>query len=174
MNATLPEPPPASTDPYRAMHDQLVTIHRALGAAFAEVIALDPADVARLVPATAGAGGFLLGHHHAETHVLFPALRRSGRLRSTDVAFLEGLDREHHALHALAERLVAEANAPHPRPAEILTMAKEVAAAFALHIRGEEAGLVPERLRTMIDLDGLAALAREQEAMRAAYLAQAR
>lgn len=174
MNTTPLEPPTASTDPYLVMHEQLVTIHRALGAAFAEVVALDPADDARLVPAAAGAGGFLLRHHHAETHVLFPALRRSGRLRSTDAAFLEGLDREHHALHALVERLVAEANAPHPRPTEILTTAKEVAAAFALHIRGEEAGLVPERLRTMIDLDGLAELAREQEAMRAAYATQAR
>lgn len=172
MNATPLELP--ETDPYAAMHQQLVTIHRALGAAFAEAIVIDPNDLTRLVPATAGAGGFLLGHHHAESTMLFPALRRGGRLRSTDVAFLDGLDREHHALHDLAERLVAEANAPHPRASELVTMAKEVAAAFALHIRGEESGLAPERLRTMIDLDGLAALAREQEAMRAAYLTQAR
>jgi hypothetical protein len=156
----------AVADPYVEMHEALVTIHRALGAEFASVLAIDPADRQGLVSAAGRAGGFLLAHHHAESTFLFPALRRSGILRSTDVSFLEGLDREHHALHEICERLVGEARAPHPRGRELLVLSKEIAMAFGLHIRGEEKGLAPERLCTMITAEGLAELGRELEADR--------
>jgi hypothetical protein len=154
-----------SIDPYVALHETLVVIHRGITAAFADVLACDAADIAGLVESGAGAGGFLLGHHDAESLLLFPALRRSGVLRSTDVAFLEGLDREHVALHEITARLVAETRAPHPRGTEIVTLAKEIATAFGLHTRGEENGLAAERLRTMITREGLADLARRQEEM---------
>src|SRR3954452_9723794 len=95
----------SEADPYDAMHTTLITIHRGLQGAFAEVLALPPSDTAKIVGAAAAAGGFLLGHHRAESSLLFPALRRSGILRSTDVAFLEGLDGEHQALHESDEPL---------------------------------------------------------------------
>jgi len=149
-------------DPYVALHETLVVIHRAIVTAFADVIALPPTDVAAVVTGAEAAGGFLLGHHDAESQMLFPALRRSGIMRSSDVAFLEGLDREHVALHEITERLVAETRAPHPRAAELVLLAKEIATAFGLHIRGEEKGLAPDTLRTMITRDGLDELARLQ------------
>ena len=173
MPTTIPSFEPAlAADPYVSMHDTLITIHRALQSAFAEVIAVEPDDLPRLVAAASTAGAFLLGHHHAESSLVFPALRRSGILRSTDVAFLDGLDSEHHALHDICERLVTETRAPHPSGRELVTLSKEIATAFGLHIRGEEKGLAPERLRTMITLDGLRELEREQEAMRAAHVAK--
>ncbi len=156
-------------DPYVSMHETLITIHRALQGAFAEVIALQGGELPAIVAAASGAGGFLLGHHHAESALLFPALRKSGILRSTDIAFLQALDTEHHALHDICERLVGETRAPHPRANELVTLSKEIATAFGLHIRGEEKGLAPERLRTMITLDGLRDLQREQDAMRVAH-----
>jgi hypothetical protein len=157
-----------SADPHVAMHENLILIHRAIAAAFADVLGCDVADVRGLVSTGAAAAGFLLAHHDAESLLLFPALRQSGILRSTDVAFLEGLDRQHVALFEIAARLVAETRSPHPRGTEIVTLSKEIATAFGLHTRGEENGLVPERLRTMITREGLADLARRQEAMRAA------
>lgn len=83
------------------------------------------------------------------------------------VSFLAGLDREHQALHEICERLVAESGSPHPRGGELLVLTKEIATAFGLHIRGEEKGLAPERLRTMITPEGLDELGRELEALRA-------
>jgi hypothetical protein len=158
-----PFEPSPSDDPYVALHDTLVVIHRAISSAFTDVIALASTDLPNIIGGAAAAGGFLLGHHDAESLELFPTLRRSGIMRSTDIAFLEGLDREHLALHDLAERLVAEARSPHPHAAELIVLSKEIATAFGLHIRGEETGLSPERLRTMITREGLDELARLHE-----------
>ncbi|MEA2747203.1 MAG: hypothetical protein QOI41_1346 [Myxococcales bacterium] len=162
MNPSAASHHPSSADPYVAMHEHLILIHRGIGGAFADVLACNGSDVAGLVAAGAAAAGFLLGHHDAESLVLFPALRKSGILRSSDVGFLEGLDREHVALHEIADRLVAETRSPHPRAFEMITLAKEIATAFGLHTPGEEKGLAPERLRTMISPDDLADLAPPQ------------
>ena len=158
-----PFEPSPSDDPYVALYETLVVIHRAISGAFTDVIALASTDLPNIVSGAAAAGGFLLGHHDAESRELFPTFRRSGIMRSTDIAFLEGLDREHVALHDLTERLLAETGSPHPRAAELILLSKEIATAFGLHIRGEERGLSPERLRTMITREGLDELARLQE-----------
>src|SRR5690606_28163546 len=97
------------SDLYVLQFEGLVTVHRALDDAFAAVAAAPPAGV---VPAARAAGGFLLGHHAAESDILFPGLRRAGRLRSTDASALDARDREHHDLHALCERLLAASAAP--------------------------------------------------------------
>ena len=70
-------------DPYESMYQGVRRVHHALAAELAAVLAIAPSDLQRLVAAAAGAGSFLLGHHRAESTVLFPALRRSGILCST-------------------------------------------------------------------------------------------
>jgi nucleoside-diphosphate-sugar epimerase len=46
---------------------------------------------------------FLVVHHRAEEHDLFPVLRRAGKLRSTDVAHLARWDGEHRDIAKLAD-----------------------------------------------------------------------
>jgi hypothetical protein len=160
----------APVDLHVAQHEGLVQVHRALSAALSEV-ASTPADAPadQLVPKALGAGRFLLGHHHVESAVLFPGLRRLGRLRTSDVAVLDACDREHRELHALCERPLASASAPHPVVGEIVLVARDLEASFMDHIAGEEAGLAPEQLRAMIDRRGLEEIGRELEALRRQY-----
>src|SRR5262245_25786972 len=51
-------------------------------------------------------GRFLVVHHETEDHVIFPTLRRYGRLRTTDAAHLDKWTAEHHEVNALAEALM--------------------------------------------------------------------
>jgi hypothetical protein len=159
-------------DIYAAQHEGLVGVHRALADAFAPIVdgIRTPLDV--LIPQTRGAASFLLAHHEMESTGLFPGLRRHGHLRSTDVAFLDGCDREHHTLHALCEQLIAATGASHPSAATIANLARETMAVLTPHTREEEAGLAPDRLRLMIDEAGLTALGHELEAMRTRMLAK--
>jgi hypothetical protein len=153
-------------DTFIEAHNGLVTIHSALLGSLHAVAAARTIDV--IVPQAVAAGGFLLGHHHAEDTILFAGLRRLGRLRSTDVAFLETCDRAHHELHALCESLLGAAKASHPDASEIGRLAHETREALAAHVAEEEAGLSPVRLREMISEEGLREIGREAEAHRAA------
>jgi hemerythrin-like domain-containing protein len=153
-------------DPFIEAHDGLVTIHHALIGSLHAVSAATQIEV--IVPQALSAGGFLLGHHQAEDTILFPGLRRLGRLRSTDVAFLETCDRAHHELHALCDRLLGAAKASHPDAKEIARLARETQQALSAHVAEEEAGLAPERLREMISAEGLLEIRRQSEAARAA------
>jgi hypothetical protein len=139
-------------DLYEQHHTNLVRVHAALGDALRAVVD---------APTAIAAGQFLLGHHHAESAVLFPGLRRHGRLASDDVAFLDARDHEHTELHALCERLLGES-----RATELRTIAGEILLRFVPHIAEEEEGLAPERLRRLIDPAGLAELGRELDALR--------
>lgn len=152
------------SDPFTLQHEALVHIHRLLSAAFSTVIAAP--DLPELVPAARTAGGFLAGHHAMESDVLFPGLRRHGRLRSTDIHFLDACDREHHELHQLNDRLLAAASAPHPTTLAIVSLARDIAARLAVHTKEEEDGLAPERLREMITVEGFREVGREIEAAR--------
>lgn len=152
-------------DPYILQHDGLVQVHRALAAALAEA-ADRTAPVDALVPRALAAGRFVLGHHHAESAVLFPGLRRASRLATDDVAFLDACDRDHRAIHRLAERLLAAAGAPQPGGIEVATLAGALADLLAPHVAEEEAGLAPERLRRLVTPAELASIAAELEALR--------
>lgn len=152
------------SDPFTLQHEGLVHVHKLLAAAFSTVIAAP--DLPQLVPAARTAGGFLAGHHAMESDILFPGLRTRGRLRSTDIHFLDARDREHHELHRLTERLLAAANAPHPTKIAIVSLAQDIAARLAVHTKEEEDGLAPDRLREMITLDGLVEVSRELDAAR--------
>jgi len=157
--------PAELADLHVAHHEGLVRTHRALAGAL-QAIGAAGATHDAIVARALEAGLFLLGHHHAESTVLFPGLRRLGQLRSADLAFLDGCERDHRRLHALCDRLLASAGAPHPDAGEIVTIAADIQAAFAAHAADEEAGLAPERLRVMIDRKELDAIGRELEALR--------
>jgi hypothetical protein len=144
-------------DLYEQHHTNLVRVHAALGDALRAIVD---------APTAIAAGQFLLGHHHAESAVLFPGLRRHGRLASDDVAFLDARDREHTELHGLCERLLGEAGRGAPRTLELRTIAGAILMRFLPHIAEEEEGLAPERLRRLIQPAGLAELGREMEALR--------
>jgi len=149
-----------------------VMVHRALTEAFVPVIAGASTPLEALIPQARQAAGFLLGHHDMESNVLFVGLRKHGRLRSTDVAFLDGRDREHHEIHILAEEIIATTNALHPHGATLAKQAGDLMAILGPHTYEEEAGLAPWRVRTMIDERGFAELQREIEAARAAAIAR--
>ena len=159
MNAfTLP------VDSYLVHHTQLVEIHHGIRGAL-ESVRVD-ASLSVLVNQAKGAAGFLLGHHDAESLVLFPFLRERGRLRSTDVSFLAACDRAHEELHHVCDRLLAEANAPHPRGDELALLAQETLALFIPHTMEEETGLATDHLRYMIDAAGLVELDRRMDSFR--------
>ena len=154
------------TDLYAVHHDGLVAVHRALADAFAPLIAgaRTPLDI--LLPQARGAAGFLIEHHEIESTGQFPGLRRHGQLRSTDIAFLDGCDRDHHALHALCEHLIAATRAPHPTASTIVSLARDTLALLTPHTRDEEDGLAPDRMRLMIGVPALTQLGHELDALR--------
>ena len=141
-----------SNDLFVTQHEALCQVHRML---------LDAFTAALTIPDAHRAATFLGAHHTIESEVLFTGLRRAGRLRSTDVAFLDARDREHHALHLLCDRILATTD----RTAAI-RLVGEAAGLLVLHTAEEEAGLAPERLRTLVDEAGLAAILRDAEALR--------
>ena len=142
-------------DVYTEGFQGLVEMHRRIAGAFEGVIAR-PAEL----PAAQGAASFLLAHHTIESEILFPALRRAGRLRSVDCAFLDPLDRAHHELHAMAERLLAAG------PSSTGSLAKAILEMLLDHVAEEEVGLAPERMRALLTLDDLAQMQRDGDAMR--------
>lgn len=133
----------------------LVEIHRRIAGAFEAAIG-KPTEL----PLAQGAASFLLAHHAMESEILFPALRRLGRLRGVDCAFLDPLDRAHHELHAMAERLLAAG------PSSTGSLAKASLEMLLDHVAEEEAGLAPDRMRVYVTLDDMAQIQRDADAMR--------
>jgi hypothetical protein len=162
----------ATADPYAEHHRGLVEVHHALAGSLQAVVAAADAPLDVLVPQAIAAGRFLLAHHALEDAALFPVLRRCGRLRSADAAFLDACDRAHRELHAVCERMVASATAPHPSGQEIASLARETSKTLAAHVLEEEAGLAPERMRAMLSPEGLVELHREVESARGALIRQ--
>jgi len=160
---------PAVTDPFVLQHAGLVEVHHALEGSLHAVAASANAPLEQLVMQASAAGGFMEGHHGMEERVLFPGLRRHGKLKSSDIAFIDGCEHDHRAIFDLCARLVGETKAPHPRASEIVIVARELHGAFVAHIESEEVGLSPERLRTMVDEAGLAAIGRDLDEARRQY-----
>jgi hypothetical protein len=155
-------------DPYVAHHQGLVAVHAGLLSVLARVAEPPPASTPDLIASNAlDAGTFLLAHHAAEDAVLFPALRRSGRLRSSDAAFLDACDGEHRAIHDLCDRLIGQARRSHPRAGELIHLATELRDALAAHVAREEAGLAPEHLRLMVSREQLDEIGRQVQRLRA-------
>jgi hemerythrin-like domain-containing protein len=154
------------SDVYTLQFEGLVTIHRAIDGALQSVVDAAADPIAVLVQRTRAAAGFLMAHHDAESDVLFPALRRYGRLRSTDVSALDARDREHRDLHELCDRLAGAVDRSAPAPAYIAALAAETRDRLRAHVAEEEQNLAAARLREMVSLDELAAINLELEAFR--------
>jgi hypothetical protein len=142
-------------DVYVAGFEGLLDIHRKIRGAFEAAIAA-PTDLALI----RGAGSFLLAHHTLESEVLFPILRREGRLRSADVGFLDPFDRAHHELHALCTRML-EAG-----PASAGSLARATLELLIDHVAEEEAAMTPPRMRELISPAGLDEVQREGDKLR--------
>jgi hypothetical protein len=154
---------PSMNDLYDQQFEGLRHVHGLLTeqvSSLSQLTSLEP-----LVARAKEAGGFLLGHHHMEDTILFPGLRTKGRGAER---FLDARDREHHVLHALTERLLGEANAPHPRASELQRLGSELHVKLLEHLRQEEVDLSPEHLRHIIGLTAFAEVVAQIDAARAA------
>jgi hemerythrin-like domain-containing protein len=110
----------------------------------------------------------LLNHHKAEDAFFFPAFRAAGRLRSSDVAFLDARDAEHHEVHRLCLELreVGQAHqrgavAPRVWRATVRRVCTELAAISAPHFDIEESTLTPTHVATLITIGELVAVYRD-------------
>ena len=104
-------------------------------------------------------GHFLTGHHEGEDRFIFPALRQSSALRSSDVAFLDQKDAEHRAVHRLIAELgrgvAALRGAPRRSLGALLSAARELEATLDPHLASEEEAFSAENMTAMIDGDAL-------------------
>jgi hypothetical protein len=151
------------SDLFVAQYEGLVFVHNAIVTQLKCVVV---ATTDEIVALSRRAGGFLLAHHTIEDRVLFPMLRRAGRLRSTDVAALDSFDRAHHELHGLADRLTTVTS-----PAGLASLARDTLAVLTAHVTEEETGLAPDRLRTMVNEAELVEIGREADRVREELLA---
>jgi hypothetical protein len=110
----------------------------------------------------------LLNHHKSEDSFFFPAFRSAGRLRSSDIAFLDARDREHHDVHRLCLELrqVALLHQRESTPtrtwrATVERAARELAELSRPHFAIEEATLTPTHLETLITQRELVAVYRD-------------
>jgi hypothetical protein len=150
----------AGPDIFERFHAGLVSAHAALGDALGALLTDEPGE--------RGVASFcaeLLNHHHAENGFFFPAFRAGGRLRSSDVAFLDARDREHEDVHRLCVEL-RELGLAHARRAlargEFEQRARRLAGSIreisAPHFAAEEAALTGPHVAEMIDARAFAAV----------------
>jgi hypothetical protein len=110
----------------------------------------------------------LLDHHKSEDAFFFPAFRRAGRLRASDVAFLDRRDAEHVDIHRVClelkevdERRRRAAIAASAWRASVALLAQELADLSAPHFQEEERTLTPAHLPTLISERELVAVFRD-------------
>jgi len=133
------------------IHDELRGGARAIADAAGNDRDTNAAAIKRLV------SGFcqrLLDHHRSEDAFLFPAFRKAGRLRSSDVAFLDARDREHVTIHrlCLAIRDAGTRGDPASKPGRgtLASLVAELSTVSAPHFATEEHTLVPAHLAEII------------------------
>lgn len=110
----------------------------------------------------------LLNHHHAEDAFFFPSFRAAGRLRSSDVAFLDARDAEHRDVHRLCLEL-RDVSIRHARGSvddrawrtTIARAATELSAISDPHFSVEESTLTASHVATVITGAELAAVYRD-------------
>lgn len=147
-------------DLYEAQHAGLVAVHGSISQALERLVTAAPNEPWLLEHAT-GTGQFVLFHHHAEDSVLFPSLRELSR-PGTFEAFLTERDREHRALHVIAERLAAATTGD-----DAIALGRALVAELKPHLAEEEAGLSANGLRRMLDERALGILTARLDALRA-------
>jgi hemerythrin-like domain-containing protein len=152
----------ASVKVFDNFHRGLVVVHGELRDALrhiatAAATAEPPSQTAAVDVEVARFCQELLNHHKSEDAFLFPAFRSAGRLRSSDVAFLDARDAEHVEIHRLCLELEAAAVA-HQRGAvaveawrrTITGTAQDLARVSAPHFAAEEETLTATYVATLI------------------------
>jgi hypothetical protein len=162
---SLPYPPPADAgqetisgrSAIPELNRRFVTAHGELRGLVAAVLEAGARDDERLLrPRAAEYVDRLLRHHRAEDAFIFPAFRAAGRLRSSDVAFLDARDAEHRDVHRLCVELrrvsLAGGSSALPTPARrhITRLASELESLTRPHFDIEEATLTTEHLATLL------------------------
>ena len=106
---------------------------------------------------------FLVVHHQSEDQVVFPTLRRHGRLRSTDAAHRDKWGAEQ--VNALAEALARAGRSSREggRQAllEVRRLSEDLRALLEPHLSDEEALLMPSRLAEMVPSSAIDDMERE-------------
>jgi hypothetical protein len=110
-------------------------------------------------------GLFLMVHHESEDRVIFPTLRRYGRLKSTDAAHLDRWSEEHHQVNAAGEALVRSgqrlARSGRAGLREVREVSLELAQLLQPHLASEEELLTPGHLAEMIPPHAVGEMDRE-------------
>jgi hypothetical protein len=148
---------------FESFHRGLLQVHGELREGAGQIEAAARGAVAEDV-VTAPIAGFcqtLLDHHKAEDRFFFPAFR-AGRLRSSDLAFLDARNAEHRDIHRLCLEL-REAGARQLAGwrLAVARLAGELAVLSAPHFAAEEAALTPQHLPALISADGLVSVYRD-------------
>jgi hypothetical protein len=97
---------------------------------------------------------FLTVHHDSEDEVVFPTLRRHGRLKSTDAAHLDGWTGEHRLVNVAGEALARAAQnlrgGSRAGLAEVASRSRDLNELLRPHLAAEEQLFTPEHLAEII------------------------
>jgi hemerythrin-like domain-containing protein len=108
---------------------------------------------------------FLIVHHESEDRVIFPTLRRYGRLRSTDAAHLQRWGTEHRDVNAAAEALtrVGERVRESGKQArlDVVRASQELETLLAPHLSSEEELFTPAHLAEIVPAKAIGEIDRE-------------
>ena len=99
-------------------------------------------------------GRFLVVHHESEDRIVFPTLRRHGRLKSTDAAHLDRWGAEHHDVNAAGDALVTAGqrvrDGGRARLGDLRKCCQDLQQLLAPHLTSEEELFTPQHLAEMI------------------------
>jgi hypothetical protein len=169
LAARPPSGRPDSAPIFENFHRSLVNAHGELRAGLGAILTSAQSDDPRGTDPLIGAFcEELLDHHHAEDAFFFPAFRAAGRLRSSDVAFLDARDSEHRDVHRLCLEL-RDISTAHRRAAvddrtwlrAVARLAGELSAISRPHFAIEESTLTGQHVATMIAPSELVAVYRD-------------
>jgi iron-sulfur cluster repair protein YtfE (RIC family) len=167
----MKQPARARQTTFDHFHAGLLRVHGELRQQASAILAAAAGD--GRVPTSAGQliAGFcenLENHHRSEDVFFFPAFRAAGRLRSTDIAFLDARDDEHAALVRLVGELRPLAVRVHHRSllqatwrGSIQRLVTELTDIANPHFAAEESVLTPDHVTEMISARDLGEVYRD-------------
>jgi iron-sulfur cluster repair protein YtfE (RIC family) len=145
---------PPQRSPFEHFHTGLLQVHRELQHAVAEILAATSRERTNRIAVNHMLAAFcaeLENHHRSEDVFFFPAFRTAGRLRSTDIAFLDARDDEHLALVRLVGELKELTRRTPPNwGGTVRHLLAEVAQIADPHFAAEESVLTPRHVAEMI------------------------
>jgi hypothetical protein len=157
------------TDPFEDWVTRFRLSHEALRRNLRHFIALIDGeasmDVAAFGDFVGLYGKFLVVHHESEDRIIFPTLRRHGRLRSTDAAHLDKWSSDHREVNVLGEALVRTGGGIRDGRGsaliEIRRLSQDLDVLLAPHLAAEEEVLTPGHLAEMVPASAIADIDRQ-------------